>query len=115
MDITPSHNDDFVVMKKTFEKNLKVFLSKENLRYQQLQDEPTTLDDILIQNLDRLLSEYKSNVDEKRETIKSIQLLVRETQLLEEEAIKMLQSDLMTSLLYTPQIDNTQFPCTDNT
>jgi gas vesicle protein len=88
-------------------KILTGIVSKENLWYQCLEDEPKTLDTILFQNLDRILSEYKSNVDQKRETMRSIQRLQKEMQQLEEQVQKTLQSDLTKSLLYPPRISTT--------
>ena len=107
MESSPSQSKEFMEMKKSTVKILTGIVSKENLWYQCLEDEPKTLDTILFQNLDRILSEYKSNVDQKRETMRSIQRLQKEMQQLEEQVQKTLQSDLTKSLLYPPRISTT--------
>lgn len=82
-------------------------VSNERLGYQNLEDEPKSLDAILFQNLDRILNEYKSNVDDKLTTTRSIQVLQKETREMEEEVQKIMQSDLTKALLYPPRIGTT--------
>ncbi len=93
--------------------SLTGFTVKENLWYQQLKDEPNTLDAMLFENLEKILSDYKKNVDKKNDTMKSIKLLKEESQQLEQDIIKSLQSDLTKSLLYPPILKVSVLSCVE--